>query len=198
MNNRLVLMILLCSSMGNVVGLDEKEDLCSPCCSGEYCLKYLNLSFYTTSKNEVEAMFVDAVLENNLKEVRHTFCWFMGNNDDYHFIKKQALEIAIEEGYSKIVEFIVRNIKFNNFYDGIFFIDKLIENEHKHKNSVNLAKVMEKCGVLPYRIRCDGKFTQSKYLKYDSDSEIVQYIMKKNTKNDMQKKKKKEIEKKLK
>ncbi len=180
MNKRLVLIILLCSAIGNVVGLDEKEDQCRPCDSGESFLRYLNLSFYITSTNKVKTMFIGAVLENNLEVVRDTFCWFMGNNDDYHSINKQALEIAIEEGYSEIVEFIVRSVKFEGFYDGIFFIDKLIENEHKHKNPVDLVKVMEKCGVLPYRIRCDGKLMQSKYLEHKSKSKVVQYVMEHN------------------
>ncbi len=212
MNSRLVLMILLCSTVGNVVGLDEKPDQCRPCEWGEYFLSWFNPSYYFWHESNVREIFSCAVKENNTKAVRAVICCAMGheyilNSFFWYSMKKKGLEVAIKEGHSEIVEFLVRDGTVSN--DGIFFIDKLIENEHKHKDPMALAKVMEKCGVLPYfadkgqwfntfgqLVKSKGKFVKSKYLESGSKSEIVQYYLK--TCEDDIEKKKKEIEKKLK
>ena len=74
-------------------------------------------------------------------------------------MKKEALKIAIEEGKPDIVKLLLMNCKISDGDYKISIIDKLIENEHKHKDPVALAKIMKQRGVVPY-------FAEEKYTNY--------------------------------
>ena len=234
MNKRFVLMILLCSAVcyapdpNKLDSVYEKKDMCRPCEIGEYFSLFFSLKYSFFWNSSIEKAFLGAAKEGNIKEVRAIVCRSIDSlccnrgrsiRNDWNNMNQEGLKIAIEEGNFEIAKFLLINCRIRDDesdYDKvpvandykISIIDKLIENEHKYKDPVALAKIMKQRGVVPYFSKekyrnyvfsssdYEGEFIESKHLKAGSKSEIVQYYLKEC--GDDIEKKKKEIEEKLK
>ncbi len=176
MNNRLVLILLLCSTVGNVVGCGKK-DLTTKCGGIEYFRSFFNPKYYGKSKDEAIKEFLLALETDDIKTARTIICYnaskvFM--QDSLYSIMGDFLDQALEEGKSDFVKLLVRNGAFLDDCCGMSWLEKLIDYENKHENPDDLARVFLENGANLSCFRF-GK-VESEYLNSKSKSKVVQFI----------------------